>query len=125
MAQATARILDATCALSSGGLENERTTPRATFRRGQLSLQSNAWQEPNSGEIASSCQLRVKHLLPDPLFFRCIFSGRSRRSERHVATRIGAARSESDNLKGWDCDERAALAEVPAAGGVIRADLTE
>jgi hypothetical protein len=27
--------------LSSGGLENERTTPRATFRRGQLSLQSN------------------------------------------------------------------------------------
>ena len=28
-------------ALSSGGLENERTTPRATFRRGQLSLQSN------------------------------------------------------------------------------------
>jgi hypothetical protein len=53
-----------------------------------------------------------KHLLPDPLFFRCIFSGRSRRSERHVATRIGAARSESDNLKGWDCDERAALAEV-------------
>jgi hypothetical protein len=26
-----------------------------------------------------------KHLLPDPLFFRCIFSGRSRRSERHVA----------------------------------------
>ena len=25
-----------------------------------------------------------KHLLPDPLFFRCIFSGRSRRSERHV-----------------------------------------
>src|ERR1700730_16567751 len=29
-----------------------------------------------------------KHLLPDPLFFRCIFSGRSRRSERHVATRI-------------------------------------
>jgi hypothetical protein len=59
MAQATARILDATCALSSGGLENERTTPRATFRRGQLSLQSNAWQEPNSGEIASSCQLRA------------------------------------------------------------------
>jgi hypothetical protein len=29
-----------------------------------------------------------KHLLPDPLFFRCIFSGRSRRSDRHVATRI-------------------------------------
>ena len=28
-------------ALSSGGLENERTTPRATFRRGKLSLQSN------------------------------------------------------------------------------------
>src|ERR1700726_5226403 len=40
MAQATARILDSP-ALSSGGLENERTTPRATFRRGQLSLQSN------------------------------------------------------------------------------------
>ena len=62
-----------------------------------------------------------KHLLPDPLFFRCIFSGRSRRSERHVATRIGAARSESDNLKGWDCDERAALAEAPAAGRRRRA----
>jgi hypothetical protein len=49
-------------ALSSGGLENERTTPRATFRRGQLSLQSNEifWQnEPNSEEIASSCQLRA------------------------------------------------------------------
>jgi hypothetical protein len=28
-------------ALSSGGLENERTTPRATFRRCQLSLHSN------------------------------------------------------------------------------------
>jgi hypothetical protein len=43
-------------------LENERTTPRATFRRGQLSLQSNEifWQnEPNSEEIASSCQLRA------------------------------------------------------------------
>src|SRR5271166_5227925 len=45
-------------ALSSGGLENERTTPRATFRRGKLSLQSNEifrQNEPNSGEIASSC----------------------------------------------------------------------
>jgi len=40
MAQATARILDSTCAVERG-LENERTTPRATFRRGQLSLQSN------------------------------------------------------------------------------------
>jgi hypothetical protein len=62
----------------------------ATFRRGQLSLQSNEF-------LAARTQFRSrvvvpiarKHLLPDPLFFRCIFSGRSRRSERHVATRIG------------------------------------
>ena len=32
--------------------------------------------EPNSEEIASSWPIARKHLLPDPLFFRCIFSGR-------------------------------------------------
>jgi hypothetical protein len=74
-AQATAPILDSIradergCLHSRRVLENERTTPPlkiaapcATFRSGYLSLQSNKnfWQnEPNSGEIASSSQLRA------------------------------------------------------------------
>ena len=58
------------------------------LRRGQLSLQSNEifWQnEPNSEEIASSCRFR-ELFLPDPLFSRCIFSGR-----RYHETRAAGA----------------------------------
>src|ERR1700726_4877004 len=69
----------------SGGLET---------RRPKIDLRSRAVDKPKQGVEFSIFHFRRdrvvvpiarKHLLPDPLFFRCIFSGRSRRSERHVA----------------------------------------
>src|SRR6202035_3999062 len=76
-------------ALSGGGLENERTTPRATFRRGQLSLQSNEiFGRTNpiperSRRRANCAQAFVAGRAVFPLYFQRA----SRRSERHVATR--------------------------------------
>src|SRR3984893_7822892 len=61
-----------------------------------------------------------KHLLPDPLFFRCIFSGRSRGSERHVATRIPLelVPLEANQIISKDgIVTSGRLAEVPAAAG--------
>src|ERR1700719_692778 len=66
----------------SGGLET---------RRPKIDLRSRAVDKPKQGVEFSIFHFRRdrvvvpiarKHLLPDPLFFRCIFSGRSRRSER-------------------------------------------
>src|SRR6202030_4171659 len=89
MAQDTARILDSTCAVERGW-ENERTTPRATFRRGKLSLQSNEIfgrtnPIPERSRRRANC---AQAFVAGPAVFPLYFQRASRRSERHVATRI-------------------------------------
>src|SRR3984893_10137089 len=76
MAQATARM-------------NERTTPRATFRRGQLRLQSNEIfgrtnPIPERSRRRANC---AQAFVAGPAVFPLYFQRASRRSERHVATR--------------------------------------
>src|ERR1700681_3124810 len=75
-------------ALSSGGLENERTIPRATFRRGQLSLQSNEIfgrtnPIPERSRRRDNC---AQALVAGPAVFPLYF-------QRAVSTRAGSERN--------------------------------
>jgi CBS domain-containing protein len=76
----------------------------ATFRRGQLSLQSNEFlAERTQFRSRVIVPIARKHLLPDPLFFRCIFSGRSR-GVNGTSLCKGLAQDNFDALRATACD---------------------